>query len=374
MINLIKSYFNFYFRKLEYKIKIKRMRTRFRRLSTNRIFVSRADLKHDSHKVTATIYIYNRQKKYYINKIKRLNAIRLTSRKRRIIHKILVRKIRLIKLQGLALIAKVQKEKNLLLMRPEWANANFKYYEKSYYANFISKCLKKQMLNIYYKRIVYFNTSKFENTHIHKLKSIIKKIYNKNVEFNLVNLKYLYLNSDIFSQSMAIKLRNKNNRLLRVLKACMGVVRSNTRLHKKYTSNTKKSSYLWNRVQQNLNVNYLLSCEDQHSKDALDLNLEKRFPPYYTNVKPYNVLLNTVLNCIKNKYINGVRVEAAGRLSRRFTAARSVFKYKYLGNLQNHYSSSDGFSSVLLRGHVKSNLQYTKLKSKTRIGSFGLKG
>jgi hypothetical protein len=28
----------------------------------------------------------------------------------------------------------------------------------------------------------------------------------------------------------------------------------------------------------------------------------------------------------------------------------------------------------MLRGHVKSNLQYTKLSSKRRIGSFGIKG
>jgi hypothetical protein len=29
---------------------------------------------------------------------------------------------------------------------------------------------------------------------------------------------------------------------------------------------------------------------------------------------------------------------------------------------------------VLLKSNLKSNLQYTKLKSKSRIGSFGIKG
>jgi hypothetical protein len=29
---------------------------------------------------------------------------------------------------------------------------------------------------------------------------------------------------------------------------------------------------------------------------------------------------------------------------------------------------------VMLRGNLRSNLQYSKLKSKTRIGSFGIKG
>ena len=37
-------------------------------------------------------------------------------------------------------------------------------------------------------------------------------------------------------------------------------------------------------------------------------------------------------------------------------------------------SSYKGLSSVLLRNKLSSNLQYTKLNSKTRIGSFGLKG
>jgi hypothetical protein len=63
------------------------------------------------------------------------------------------------------------------------------------------------MLNIYYKRMLYFNRSKFENTRLFALTSILKKVYNKHVEFNLVNLKYLHLNSDIFSESIAIKLK-----------------------------------------------------------------------------------------------------------------------------------------------------------------------
>ena len=41
----------------------------------------------------------------------------------------------------------------------------------------------------------------------------------------------------------------------------------------------------------------------------------------------------------------------------------------------NAYSSSiNSYPSVLLRGKFKSNLEYTKLNSKTRIGSFGIKG
>jgi hypothetical protein len=70
----------------------------------------------------------------------------------------------------------------------------------------------------------------------------------------------------------------------------------------------------------------------------------------------------------------GVRLEAKGRLTRRFTASRSVFKIKWNGSLKNVDSSCRGLSSVMLRGYVKSNVQYSIVNSKTRNGAFGLKG
>ena len=81
-----------------------------------------------------------------------------------------------------------------------------------------------------------------------------------------------------------------------------------------------------------------------------------------------------IFNNLKYKRVTGFRLEARGRLGRRYTASRSVFKLKYKGNLLNLDSSYKGISSVILKGNLKSNIQYTKLKSKTRIGSFGLKG
>jgi hypothetical protein len=41
-----------------------------------------------------------------------------------------------------------------------------------------------------------------------------------------------------------------------------------------------------------------------------------------------NLLLNFILNNLKYKNMSGVRLEAKGRLTRRFTASRSVFKIK----------------------------------------------
>jgi len=81
-----------------------------------------------------------------------------------------------------------------------------------------------------------------------------------------------------------------------------------------------------------------------------------------------------VINSIKNKTITGVRLETAGRLSKRHTASRSLFKLRYKGSLKNIDSTYKKLSSKMIRGTIKSNIQYTKLNSIARIGSFGVKG
>jgi hypothetical protein len=155
--------------------------------------------------------------------------------------------------------------------------------------------------------------------------SLISRIYNKKVELKIIELKSIHLNSDIFSSAIGFKLRNRKNKLLRVLRKALLKV---------------KSPYL-----------HLLLTSDKNSINK-----------------------NNFLNFIKQKVVSGVRFEVSGRLTRRLTASRSIFKYRYKGSLKNIHSSYNKLSSVMIRGHVKSNLQSTIVHSKTRNGAFGLKG
>jgi hypothetical protein len=157
--------------------------------------------------------------------------------------------------------------------------------------------------------------------------SLISRIYNKKVELKIIELKSIHLNSDIFSSAIAFKLRNRKNKVLRVLRKALLKV---------------KSPYL-----------HLLLTSDN-------------------NINSINK--NNFLNFIKQKVVSGVRFEVSGRLTRRLTASRSIFKYRYKGSLKNIHSSYNKLSSVMIRGHVKSNLQSTIVHSKTRNGAFGLKG
>jgi hypothetical protein len=122
-------------------------------------------------------------------------------------------------------------EKNLndllnILVICENNSISYKYYE-NIYDNFFSKTLlEKEIITIaYYKLLLSLNKSKFESPFLLNLKPLISKIYNKEVEFNIVNLKALYLNSDIFTQAISLKLKNRNNGLLRILRSFLYMVK-----------------------------------------------------------------------------------------------------------------------------------------------------
>jgi hypothetical protein len=284
-----------------------------------------------------------------------------------------LKKINSISLKALKILKKARKNKNFLLKTLKWNNKSFINYETKYYKNFINKSYKKEILYLYYVKLLSLNNNKFKNWFILGLKKIISKIYHKKVEFNLVNLKYLHLNSDIFSESVAIKLRNRENKLLRVLKKALKLV--------KLPSLSKLSFYSLPSERRNINSDISMLKD----KDILHELLYKIFPRWGVanvdnspisrqtrNVK--NDLQENILNNTEHKNIYGVRLEAAGRLSRRLTASRSVFKLKYKGSLKNINSSYKGLSTVMLRGNTRSNIQLTKVSSKTRNGAFGLKG
>jgi hypothetical protein len=143
----------------------------------------------------------------------------------------------------------------------------------------------------------------------------------------LVELKSIYLNSDVFSSAVALKLRDRKNKVVRILrKAILQMVR----------------------------------IPDLHTLITWDDNME-------------TMDKNNIPNTIKQQVVSGVRFEASGRLTRRLTAMRAVFKYKQDGTLKNIRSSLNAKPSTMLRGWVKSNSQYALINSKTRNGTFGLK-
>ena len=120
-----------------------------------------------------------------------------------------------------------------------------------------------------------------------ELTRLVQSLYNKKVEFNIVNLKKMHLNSDIFTQAVSLKLRNRDNRLYRVLKSSLRKIKlpSVNRLSEKQNK-FNKDEFLINKIRNNNitsmfknNVNDPLSnllLDYFPSADNLKVNIVKR--------------------------------------------------------------------------------------------------
>lgn len=360
-INFIKSYFYLYNKNIEQKIRRKILYNKLRKLSSNRVYLSKGEFKHTNNKVIITLYVYNKQrnnyllklKKRYLNKflknmlsLKKESIIESSNNKNKLSNKlVLLKKLKKINLKGLMALIKaniIVPKVAIILRNLSENNKIVKYkavneYVNKFYKKLIKKSLRRLIIYIYYRQLIYINKSKFNYTYLQFIKDKLQVLFNKNIEFNFINLKYFYLNSNIMSESILLKIRKNRRKLMRQM----------IKLKNKIKIKRKK-----------IFLGKLIKKEKLNSKKYFNKNLLHKF----------------IINNLKYKDVTGFRLEVKGRLNKRFKASRSMYKFKYNGNLLNIDSSYRGLSSVLLRGNLNSNLQYTKLNSKTRIGSFGIKG
>ena len=341
---LVNDLFISYFNMVEDKIKLlfKRRRTNKIRYSADKIYVSRPELKHTNNKITIMIYMYNKQK---------LSIGRFLTK--------LVTYKRSNKVLGEKVGEKAQNFKNKFLTVLKKSFFFFKKWNNVFFLS--NKILKHRVLNLKWRHLKLYNISLHdlvwskkgykleqrmsnneERINFNKLKftylfvnqdelgltSILNKIYNKKIEIKLVDLKSIHLNSDVFSSALALKLRDRKNKAVRILRKA---------------------------------ILQMTSIPDLHTIRTFDDRMEI-------------IEENNIINVIKQQVVTGLRFEASGRLTRRLTAMRAVFKYRYIGSLKDLRSSLNSKSSTALRGCIKSNAQYTIINSKTRNGSFGLKG
>jgi len=338
---LLKGYSNM----LQDKIKIlfKRRRDNKIRYSANKIYASRAELKHTNTKLYITLYIYNKQKssiEWYIRKIVSLikfnkkimdgEPVFRPNHKNRLLH-LLKNNLFIFKKWNMAFFKPANNVVRYLLvnLRKRYIKS---YNISTYNIRLLKKFSRLQKILFNSTKLINFNNSKFNSLNLNLrnlgLISLIEKLYNKKVEINLIELKSIHLNSDVFSSAVALKLRDRKNKAVRILRKA---------------------------------VLQMVKIPDLHTLITFDDNIEA-------------MNKNNILNTIKQQIVSGVRFEASGRLTRRLTAMRAVFKYRYAGSLKNIRSSFNNKSSTMLRGYVKSNSQYTLINSKTRNGTFGLKG
>lgn len=424
LMDLLKSYFNFNWN-IKILKKIKQLPIRYRRLSAKKIFVGKGDLKHTNNKVVITFFVYNVEKLFLLSQLKKIHRslfypykclkefININRHGKKIIT--YNRPFTLAEYLSqrshyeewyfsyvLSFINKLNRyysnintyyetirslmAKNIINddEKKDFINIIDNIYTFDYpnYNIYMNKCSWNYRKNLHKNLFrLKFNKNKFKNIFLDKLRSLVYNIYNKKIEFNIVDLKKMHLNSDIFTQAVSLKLRNRDNKLYRVLKSSLRKLKLRNVRRARRQNKRDKNEYIVNNIRNN-NINSMFTT--YNVKDPLD-NLLLNYFPWSENLKiniakfssifSRSLSLDTyVLRNLKHRKMAGIRVEAKGRLTRRFTAARSVFKMKWKGGLKNVDSSFKGLSAIMLRGDVKSNIQYSLLNSKNRNGAFGVKG
>jgi hypothetical protein len=215
-----------------------------------------------------------------------------------------------------------------------------------------------------YKLRLNLNLYKFEEKLLFKLKNIIRNFYNKKVEFNIVNMKSIILNSEFFTKIFTKRIKNKNTNILSIMNIILNkavLPKTNKVIERAATIKSVDFNLLENKFD-SLNISSIL-------KNNNITELYKGL--FFTD---YNKEESEIFNSIKYKNISGLRLEVKGRLTRRNRADRSLFKVKLKGGLQNIDSSYKRLSSVNMRGYIKSNLDYSIFTSKRNVGAFAAKG
>jgi hypothetical protein len=230
-MNLLKSYFNMF---INHKV----LNTEFvdmiyRRRSSKRIFIGRGDLKHTNSKVIITFYVYNTEKmslkREFLNLFDVLNLSRRKNIKnnnplseKEITYNFYITEFFIKNLNTYLVVLNKYFEYLTSLVKLKVLNNNEKFiiftnktnnfyaYNYPSYYDFKNTVEKRYLENLYkLQYLLKFNNVKFEKPFILNLTRIVEELYNKKVEFNIVNLKKVYLNSDIFTQAIVLKLKNK---------------------------------------------------------------------------------------------------------------------------------------------------------------------
>lgn len=325
-------------------------------MSSNRIFISRPEIKHSINNVTITIYTFNKYNLYLLKKIKNLSKLFINNNKYRSQKFELNKKFKITSFinkfsnNGIIYNVFINLNKNkvyntiLSLFSINNYNKNYNIVINSIIKEILVTKLRKFYLYKYNAVLLFINNFKFNINNIIGLNNILNKIYNKKVNLNIINLKYLFLDNSIITEAIVRKINDRSRRILKVLRKAKDLAKK-ARLHPLLLILKEKN---YNLVENNFNNKNLLN---------------------YLNNNNHDIIINT----LNNKYLTGIKLQGSGRLTKRLTASRSILKYTTKGTLKNIISSFQGNTSTLLKGYSKSNIQYLNINSKNRNGSFGIK-
>nr|YP_010247515.1 ribosomal protein S3 [Cordyceps pruinosa]QPZ76107.1 ribosomal protein S3 [Cordyceps pruinosa] len=371
---IIQSYFNLFFsnkknnenKRFIYPGKYITMKRR--RNLLRKIYVSNPDIKYTNNKAIITLFTLNRERNYLLKKYIKTN-----------------KKIQSYLMQRYLFLYK-NNIMNLynVLVRTNYKNKHINYFSlrnKSKFIQYKLKYLSKFLLlkNLYLKKVwsriiktfiqrhliflrkyelLYsLNQLKFNRlTLLNKLSLLLNKILGKKVEYNIINLKSIIFNSDLFTQALTLKFQKRKS--FNYKKNILSILGRVNFPGIENTNSMQEESYILNKYKDGKILSYI----NNHQ------NLDK-FINQIHNMDTNKNIHKTIFNSIQYKNIEGIRIETNGRLTKRYRADRAVHYKKWKGGLQK-----TSLHSTLFRGNVNPNISYSIANNTRRVGSFAIKG
>ena len=405
---IIQSYFNLLFKNSRFLGLPKTIRLKERRLFLRKIYISDADIKHTNDNIKITLYAINREKRFLKNKFTKLY--------KKMSLELLQRYFYLYKNYILYLYSYLN---NKYIIRNEYfffnsvtpaiagqeVNKNYIKHKLNYLGIFLilNKLLLKKIwsyliqnqcksyIKLLRKYNLLYSLNQFKLNKLillPKLSNVLNKIIGKKIHYNIINLKSIAYNTDLFTRILALKIKKVTKRshvhsmLAVVNKAYLPKVNT---IQERGKIETRDNLDIFLNKYKNLNIVSNIYAAQAISKNNNITNLlRNNFPSTeggqastYSepnqNINNDNIH-NLIYTNIRYKNMGGIQIEVKGRLTKRYRADRSVFSLRRKGGLKNIDSSFKRLSAVLFRGNTKANTSYSIMNSKRRIGAFAVKG
>ena len=244
-------------------------------------------------------------------------------------------------------------------------------YLKKVWSKIIKTYIKRHLIFLRKHELQYsLNQLKFNKlTLLNKLSILLNKILGKKVEYNIVNLKSIIFNSDLFTQALALKFKkrksfNYKNNILSILnRANFPFFSTKEDIDQEYTLNNFKDTKIISYINNNKNLDSFINVINPCSSSLIEKkNTESIF-------NSSDDIHKEIFNSIQYKNLDGIRIETKGRLTKRYRADRSVHYKKWKGGLQK-----TSLNTTLFRGNINPNVSYSVVNNTRRVGSFAIKG
>jgi hypothetical protein len=374
---IIQSYFNLYFstnknnQNKRFISPGKYITMKRRRNLLRKIYISNPDIKYTNNKAIITLFTLNRERNYLLKKYIKTNKKIQSYLMQRYLF---LYKNNIMNLYNILCASHNYKNKHisyfLLRNKNKFIQYKLKYlskflllknlYLKRVWSQIIKTFIKRHLIFLRKYELLYsLNQLKFNKlTLLNKLSLLLNKILGKKIEYNIINLKSIIFNSDLFTQAITLKFQKRKS--FNYKKNILSIL---GRVNFPYFKDVVGSAY-------NESTNYILN-KYKDGKILSYVNNHQNLDNFINKI--HNAtnknIHKEIFNSIQYKNIEGIRIETNGRLTKRYRADRAVHYRKWKGGLQK-----TSLNSTLFRGNVNPNISYSIVNNTRRVGSFAIRG